>query len=173
MADRKPTNKAEMMSLIDERWSEFQALVNALTPQAFEQRLGDGWSAKVHVGHVAAWERSLLALLRGEDRNAAMGVPPELAARHDLDEMNGLIARNTDGLPAGAARAYAASAHDEVTSLLESLSEAQLSLPYSHYQPTAVPPDPQPVYGWVNGNTWGHYEEHIGWLRAGLEAPRH
>ena len=44
------------------------------------------------------------------------------------------------------------------------MSDDDLALPYSHYQPNDPPYNAEPVAGWVAGNTSEHYEEHIGWL---------
>ena len=34
----------------------------------------DGWTVKDHLDHIAAWEKSLIALLDGSNRAAAMGI---------------------------------------------------------------------------------------------------
>jgi hypothetical protein len=88
--------------------------------------------------------------------------------RHQIDELNGVIAARSEAASADAVRADSLAVHAEVLDFLDGMSEEQLSLPYSHYQPKAADAS-QPVYGWVNGNTWGHYDEHIGWLKAGLK----
>ena len=59
--------------------------------------------------------------------------------------------------------------HGELMALLNSMSQEDLEKPYSHYQPDVPPPNAAPVGGWVHGNTWDHYNEHIGWLEAGLK----
>ena len=157
------------MALVTGRWDELQALFHELTPGEMERPLGDGWSAKVHLGHLAAWERSLMALLRGEDREAAMGLPADLASGHDTDDVNQLVARRTAALALSDVLRDSAHVHVELVALLESLSESDFLRPYSDYQPQVLPVEPRPVFAWVNGNTWAHYEEHIAWLRAGLE----
>jgi hypothetical protein len=50
-----------------------------------------------------------------------------------------------------------------VESALGKLSDADLQKPYSHYQP-ADPDEKRPVVGWVAGNTYEHYAEHIDWI---------
>ncbi|MBA4180094.1 MAG: hypothetical protein C0506_05840 [Anaerolinea sp.] len=164
----EPRSKADLLRFIDERWKGLQALVSELTPEQMEQPLGDGWSAKVHLGHIAGWEQSLLALLRGQDRESAMGVTLQPREPHDLDALNDALARRSAALPFDAVREESRRVHAEVVAVLEAMSEDDLLKPYSHYQPQAEPPERKPVYGWVNGNTWGHYDEHIGWLRTGL-----
>ena len=57
----------------------------------------------------------------------------------------------------------------ELVMLLNSMTQADLEMPYSHYQPDDLPYNGNPVGGWVHGNTWDHYNEHIGWLEAGLK----
>lgn len=146
------------------RWDELQVLLGRLSREEFERTLGDGWSAKVHVGHIAAWERSLLALLRGENRPRGMGVAPEVYRALDNDALNALLAARTQTQPLDEVRADAERVHAEVVALLDSMSESDLERPYSHFQPNDPPYNPNPVFGWVNGNTWGHYEEHTRWL---------
>ena len=47
------------------------------------------------------------------------------------------------------------------------LSDTDLLRPYSDFDST--PPTLEaPIEGWIHGNTFEHYDEHIGWLRAGL-----
>jgi len=168
MADEGPRNKAEMMERVYARWDELQALLGQLSDEQMDQPVGDGWSAKVHLGHVTAWERSLLGLLRSEDRAFAMGLEPGVYQTLDTEALNALLAARSEELSPARVRAEADNVHAELIGVLEDMSEADLSLPYSHYQPDDPPRNETPVFAWVNGNTWDHYLEHIGWLRAGL-----
>jgi hypothetical protein len=165
MAD--PQSKAEVMALIDERWTELQQLIGGLSPVERERPLGDGWSAKVHLAHLAGWERSLLALLRGEERIVAMGLVPD--PTRDEEAINAALAAKAAPLPFEEVQIDSNAVHADVVATLAGMSDDDLMKPYSHYQPKDTPYQPRPVVGWVNGNTWEHYEEHIGWLRAGLQ----
>lgn len=166
MAEEHPTTKDTLLAMIVARWGVLQSLLARLTEAETEEPLSDDWSTKVHIGHIAAWERSLLALLRGEDRGEAMGVPPEVSAAHDTDAINAFVASRTVTQPLAEVRAVSAGTHDELVSLLQRMTTEDLHRPYSHYQPNDLPPTSQPVLGWVNGNTWGHYDEHLGRLEA-------
>lgn len=166
--DAHPGNKVELMEWIDGRWGELQALLSELSDEEIEQPLGDGWSAKVHVAHLAAWERSVIALLHGADRGAAMALSPETWGGHDTDTINGALANRAEARAAGDVSRDARGTHEELLDLLDRLSEEDIMKPYSYYQPDDAPKTDQPVVGWINGNTWEHYEEHLGWLRAGL-----
>ena len=165
----EPTTKPELLGLIDERWSVLQQLLGKLSDTEMERPLGDGWSAKVHLGHLAAWERSLMGLLRKQNRGDAMGVPREIWDAHELDGTNGYLARATEVKSLTIVRSESDATHGELVMLLNSMTQADLEMPYSHYQPDDLPYNGNPVGGWVHGNTWDHYNEHIGWLEAGLK----
>jgi hypothetical protein len=164
----EPTTKAELLARIDERWAALQALIAPLSPQQLEKPLGDGWSPKVHLAHLAAWERSLTALLLKEDRPSAMGIPADIWAGHDTDALNDVIARHAAPQPLFEVAQASSATHAELLDVLNDLSQEDLERPYSHYQPNDPPYNASPVIGWVHGNTWDHYNEHIGWLEAGL-----
>jgi hypothetical protein len=169
MPDAEPRSKAQMMDRTTARWDELQALLGALTPDQWEQPLGDGWSAKAHLAHLEAWERSLILLLSGGQRDSAMDVDSALwATEGGMDKVNAILTARAEARPLDAVRAASDVTHAEIVGILEGMSDEDLAKPYSHYQPNDPPYNASPVYGWVNGNTWGHYEEHIGWLRAGL-----
>jgi hypothetical protein len=67
--------RAELDRRIERTWGELESLVEGLDPRALETEVVDGWTVKDHLLHLVAWEESLLALLEGRDRAAAMGVP--------------------------------------------------------------------------------------------------
>lgn len=168
MAD-EPTTKPELLARIDERWGALQDLLAKLSPADQERPLGDGWSAKVHLAHLAIWERSLMGLLRKQDRAAAMGIPAEIWGSHDEDTINNLAAQRAMDRPLAEVTANSEEVHAELMELVRSMSQEDLEKPYSHYQPNDPPDNTAPVVGWVHGNTWDHYNEHIGWLEAGLK----
>lgn len=157
-----------VLDQIEGRWRELRSLLASLRPQDWERPLGDGWPVKVHVAHLAAWERSLLALLLGESRAAAMGIAPEVWQQHDTDAVNRYLGECALRVAASDCGALLEQSHSQVVAAIERMTDEQLSLPYSHYQPDDRPHNPRPVVDWVAGNTYEHYDEHIGWLKAGL-----
>ena len=58
---------------------------------------------------------------------------------------------------------YFRDSHAALMAGLGKLSDADLKQPYSHFQP-GDPDEKRPVIGWVAGNTYEHYAEHIGWI---------
>ena len=164
--------KAELMRHISESRSKLEQMIGRLSEAQIVAPGPDGWSVKDHLSHVAAWEESLLALLEGRDRDAAIGLDPSTveAANDDVDKINASIhQRNRDRSPTDVLAAFRET-HARVLAALDRLADADLLRPYSFYQPNAQPYDARPVIGWIDGDTWDHYDEHVAWIGQLLEA---
>ena len=154
---------------IDKGWRELNALVDSLGPAGLTVTGSDGWAVKDHLVHIAAWEHSLLALLDGRHRLSAMCVPE---AEEETDAINAAVWSLHRGKTPEQALAYFRETHALLMELLTRMSDADLKLPYNHYQPTQPrdPADDRPVVDWVAGNTYEHYAEHIGWINQIIES---
>ena len=154
---------------IDRGWSELNALVESLGPDGLARTGADSWAVKDHLVHIAAWERSLIALLQGTDRRQAMGVGSEA---DDTDAINAAVwSLHREETPKQAL-AYFRETHAVLMKVLRTMSDADLQLSYNHYQPNEPrdPGDDRPVVEWVAGNTYEHYAEHLGWINQLMES---
>jgi len=149
------------MSRIDAAWNELSDLVTKLGPDGLMATAADGWAVKDHLVHVGAWEKSLLGLIEGEDRLAAMGLHEPV--EEETDAINDAIVRLHQDETSEQALKYFRDSHAQLIAALARLTDADLQKPYSHYQPSD-PDEKRPVMGWVAGNTYEHYAEHIGWI---------
>ena len=149
------------MQPIDTGWARLVELVNQVEAAGGVSRAAaDGWTVKDHLTHIAAWEHSLLALIEGHDRERAMGLSE---AVDGIDNENEAIRKLHENETEDVALAHFRDSHARLVSALGKLSDADLQKPYSHYQPTD-PNEKRPVVGWVAGNTYEHYAEHIEWI---------
>lgn len=149
------------MQPIATAWGQLGHLVNEVEEAGGLSRAGaDGWTVKDHVVHIAAWEHSLLALIEGHDREKAIGLT---ATVDGIDNANETIRKLHENDTDDEALAYFRDLHARLVAALGKLSDADLQKPYSHYQPSD-PDEKRPVVGWVAGNTYEHYAEHIGWI---------
>jgi uncharacterized damage-inducible protein DinB len=126
----------------------------------------DGWSVKDHLAHLSTWEESLMALLEGRDRDAAVGfVGAEAESTgHDVDAINAAIQRRAkDRSAADVLEAFHAT-HRRCVAAIEALSDEDLTRPYSYFQPNEGPYNTNPVISWIAGNTYEHYDEHAAWI---------
>jgi uncharacterized damage-inducible protein DinB len=164
-----PRNKAELLERIEADRNALLKRLAALDEARFVAPLArGGWSVKDHVAHIAAWERYLAALLTGANRWTEMGLTgaPDQAEADFINET--IYERNKD---LSARQVYAAwdAAHRQVLDALAQMSDDDLMRPFSDYVPEAAGEGvSDPVVAWVNGNTWGHYAEHEGWLEVVL-----
>jgi hypothetical protein len=158
------------MPRIEAAWDELVELVSQLQAASgltqvqhaggLTQVGSGGWTVKDHLVHLAAWEHSLLGLIQGHDRVAAMGLSEPV---EETDAINEAI-RKLHGMDAPEeALAYFRDAHAQLIAALGKLSDADLQKPYSHFQPSDAD-EKRPVIGWVAGNTYEHYAEHINWI---------
>lgn len=150
-----------VMTRIEAGWKELGDLVNRVEDAAGLNTVGaDGWTVKDHVAHVAAWEHSLLALLEGRDRAGAMGLNEQL---EEIDSVNEAIRQLHANDTADEALGYFRDSHAQLMAAVAKLDDADLEKPYSHYQPSD-PDEKRPVAGWVAGDTYEHYAEHVNWI---------
>jgi hypothetical protein len=149
------------MSRIDAAWAELSDLVAKLGPDGLMARAGDRWTVKDHLAHIGAWEHSLRGLIEGQDRLAAMGVREPV--EENTDAVNDEVFKLHEHETAEQALKYFRDSHAQLMTALGKLTDADLDKPYSHYQPSD-PEENRPVKGWVAGNTYEHYAEHIDWI---------
>ena len=148
---------------IDKSWRELNALIDSLGPSGLGITGADGWAVKDHLVHIAAWEHSLLALLEGADRRSAMGIGLDA---NETDAVNAAVWSLHRNKTPEQALAYFHQTHSLLMNRLAGMSDAELQLPYNHYQPNDPrdPNDDRPAIDWVAGNTYEHYAEHITWI---------
>ena len=150
-----------LLERIDSAWNELSDLVAKLGPDGLMARAADGWAVKDHLVHVAAWEHSLLGLIKGQDRLAAMGLHEPV--EENTDVVNDAVFKLHQHETAQQALEYFRDSHAQLLIALGELTDADLEKPYSHYQPSD-PDEKRPVLGWVAGNTYEHYAEHVDWI---------
>lgn len=157
------TQTTSVVEPIEKSWKELNSLVDSLGPTGLSITGADGWAVKDHLIHIAAWEHSLLALLDGGDRHEAMGVGRDV---DETDAINAAVwAMHRDKTP-DEALDYFHQTHALLLKRLRTMSDADLQLPYNHYQPNEPRDDSdnRPALDWVAGNTYDHYAEHIDWI---------
>lgn len=166
----EPLYKAVVLNRIDQTWNRLQQLVRGLdAEQLTAVRDSQGWSVKDHLVHLSAWERSLIALLQGRDRSEALGIGDIDTAEMDVDDKNRIVRQRNEQRSLEDVMATSQQTHQELRAFLGQMSEADVLKPYSHYQPNNPPEEDWPVVGWIAGNTYDHYSDHISWIEGLLK----
>lgn len=157
-------SKPELLRRIEAGWNTLQNYLNSLTPDQLSQRTdAAGWTVKDHAIHLARWENGVVPLLQRGDRLGEMGVDRETWARGH-DATNALMQGRDRDLTIEQVRAELAAAHARLLIQIDSMDEAELTRPHRDYVIGSTEDDP--IWGWIVGNTFAHYEEHTPWMQA-------
>lgn len=162
--------KEELLARIVESRAHLEQLLAGLSPADYERQRADGWSFKQHLAHLSAWRRSLLALLNGESRDAALGLPENAHETLGTEGINERLATRAAATPLDEVLAEFRASHDDVLARLRELTDADLQRPYADFDPTPGPYSDHPIIGWIDGNTYEHDDEHLLWMQSALQS---
>ena len=161
-----PQRKSELIARIQEGRAALDALIGALSPeQAVAPSLDGGWTVKDHLAHLAAWQ--CVAYLRvighAHYEHEVFGMDPARYATSNEDDLNAAVYQSCKDRTLAEVRASFEQAFQQVLGALAHVRSEDL-------QSQAHPDDPQrgTLAGTVAGNTYEHFDEHAGWIRAAL-----
>lgn len=173
-----PQSAAELSARMDAALAGLLGYTDTLSEvQQLEPTDPAGWNVRDHIAHLVVWAAGITALVRREDRWAAMGI-----AKNDADDgeqgtdayydrINAqLRLQHTHEAPARA-RADLLAAHAAVITAVAALPFAELSLHHERFVAPFTGDTGYPVIAYVAGNTYEHYDEHLPWIRAIIERP--
>ena len=165
-----PSTIDELLVRIHDARAVLDAVADPLSAAERETPLGGGWSVKLHLAHIADWEAGILALLRRESRIEAMGLTQALWDSDDTAAMNALMAERSEAEPLADVRYRYGNVHQDLVERIRSMADADLKLPYSHFQPSETPQNSEPIHQEIAWDTFAHYLDHARWIREGLAA---
>lgn len=166
MSATPDTDTTALLARIRASRAALEEVANGLSDQQLVAPGPDGWSAKDHLAHVADWEDCLLGYLNGRDAMQTFGLREEDVDDTD-DGINAALQQRSAGLSAAEARQKFAASHAAVMAALEALTDADIARPLVSYLPDRDDEVArQPVLDRIVGNTYGHYDEHRGWITA-------
>lgn len=162
-----PQTVTELLRRIDAEWAGYQgALADLADTDLLAPRPPEGWSLKDHIAHVAAWEQGIAGLLSRAPRWQSMGVDPDTLAEPGVDGLNAAVMALHREQPLEEVRAMATAAHARAREVIAGLSDADLSRPYSDFDPAERRFDTSgPILRTIVDDTYEHYADHNEWLR--------
>ncbi len=168
MTGQPPKDTAELLAWMDNGWRALNAELDRLAGTSAERlRDHEGWTIADHLVHLAAWERSALAVLRRQPRYEGLGIPRDAWESGDEDAINARVHALHDGISFAAARAMLDGAHAETVAAVVAMPIDELLKPVDHYLPgDPAGPDLRPAGRVVFANSGQHFSEHLAWIRA-------
>jgi uncharacterized protein (TIGR03083 family) len=166
MTEQQPIAKADLLADIERDWTKLNMALDQLTEtQLTTPTDAQGWTAKDHVIHIMAWERSMVTMLQGKPRHEGLGVAEDLYLTKGFDAINAVIQAQHQALPLAEALAQLRQTHQQLLDLLEPLSDQDLQQPYRHYLPDEPGEgDGPPAINVVYANSTEHFREHLDWI---------
>jgi hypothetical protein len=165
-----PLTKQALIACMNEGLSHFLAFLDHYSAEQLEA-LTDavGWNARDHITHLAAWADGIAALLRREDRWAAVGISKELGESQEddvMNEANEVIAAQHRHLSAAEACQWLVAAHKGLVAAIEPLEDADLLLPYERFVAPFTGDGGRPIMDAITADSYEHYQEHGPWIES-------
>lgn len=167
MSDERLTT-TELLARIDAGWEEMNTYLKSLEPPVLFTLTDDGgWTIKDHLIHLAVWEDGMLAVLNGIVPREHLAIDPDIW-KNGFDAINAVIQQRHRDLMLNTVIGTAIDNHTRLVERIKTLSDDDLYRPFNSYVATSV--NEAPVMGWLEGTTFGHYAEHLPWMRAIAES---
>ena len=168
MTEHQVTTKAELLTEIEHSWAALNTVLDRLSEtQMTAPRDAQGWTVTDHLIHLTAWERSVVFFLQGKPRHEGLGVDEAIYLKGTDDEINAVIQQQRQDLSPAEALARFRRTHQQLLTLLQPLTDGDLSKRYRHYLPDEPGEgDGPPAINVIYGNSAHHFAEHLGWIEA-------
>ncbi len=162
--------KADLLARISSSRAELEKTLSGLSEKQLTTPGPEKWAVKDHLVHLAVWELGIAALLQHHDRLAAMNVDEETFRTKSEDEINDVIYQQYAHLSWDEVVPKYQESHRRLLEALQTLSDEDLYQPYAYYvvEPRNAPQDP--VINWIVGNTCGHFDLHLPWIKTVLQS---
>jgi hypothetical protein len=152
--------KSELVQQIELRWAALAEVVKQLTPTQLTTPLDGDWTGKDLMAHITAWEQRLLELLQ-RGRAQPSGFTMEGVEDWDVDRLNEQYYEVNRVRPQTEVNRDFYQVHEQLMAEL-SLWPDDLTHPqWSSWHGGS------PLWQIIPGDTYEHYDEHIGVLRRG------
>lgn len=156
--------RAELIHLLTEGRQELDSLLGKVPADQMEKPvLTNGWSIKDLYGHLGFWEERALALYHWFAGGAEPSPRPGTVT--------------TDEINASAAASFRGRSLADLVQSERAAYQAMLELAQTAPEPDLFDPlrftltDGHAFVDWIEGNTYGHYQEHLPDLRGWLDEP--
>ena len=153
-------NKTELLANMQAGYTTFEALLAGLNEtQMTTPGVNGAWSVKDNLAHLTAWHLRLLVFLQA----VRQGKEPDIGLVQDssVDEINDqFYEENKDRSLAEVLPAFRSS-YQQLVADVQAMTEEELNKPIAWL-------NDRPIWLWVAGDTYEHYEEHGEFIRDWL-----
>lgn len=168
MGEQIQFSQEELLRRIQHGWDAVNNFLGKLTEKQMTVPTDSmGWTVKDHIIHMAVWEEGLLGLLQQHAQYEGMGLDADTWHNKDNDEMNAIIQQRNRDLSLKDVQQKFQDVHARLVKQIQSMTTSDLEKSYHAYDASST--EERPVWAWIVGNTYGHYEEHTPWMAGIVE----
>lgn len=169
MEKRSITKTRELLANIEFARAIFNQLINRMPEeQMTSPKDSQGWAAKDHIFHLAAWENSVVFFLDGKPRYEGLQVKKELYLAREYDDINAAIFQRNKDKSLSEAVLQLRQTHEKLLEIIDTLNDDDLQKTYQHYLP-GERGNNRLVFEVIYSNTVAHFEEHKKYIEALIE----
>jgi hypothetical protein len=167
---QQPATKQEFLDYVNSRWNAFVAQTDRLTDDRWTGPTdAAGWTAKDHVAHVTAWDRSFIEHLRNQTpQQQTLGVSDAAWTAGGYDAMNEEIRQRTIDLPVDEVQAERDKTWIEILELVSGFSEEEFAGPGKS---VGFSSGEKSVLELLIADLPNHYDEHRGYIEIIVTEP--
>lgn len=140
-----PQSPRELTDRIERSWQAWVDAVEGIPDDRLAEPMVGHWSTKDLLGHVAFWEDWVI----GDCQRILSSVPD---SGEDLDDVNERQVAESTSASVAEQKRYRDEAHVRLTAFLGTIEDGEPAFPE--------------LVRTLGGETWGHYDEHTGQVRA-------
>ncbi len=156
-------NKGDVLEKIRNGRAEWERLIHSVPKERMNERIMGDWTLKDIIAHMTWGEREMLTLIQSR----SMAGASELW-NLPTDERNRRMVEDSRSQPADEVIKESRDVSRNLIEEIEQLKDDHFNNP-AHF--AGMPAD-WTLWKLLEGNTWGHYPEHIEPIRAWLDAGR-
>ncbi|MDQ2886854.1 MAG: ClbS/DfsB family four-helix bundle protein [Chloroflexota bacterium] len=157
--------KSSLLAKVSNGYNAFERLLAPLSEeQMLASELNDGWSVKDNIAHITSWHRRLLELLQAAERRRAPAQIPGTLDDAEVDQINARFYQENKALALNAVLQQFRTTYIQVVAAIQALSDEDLTSTQRFDWLQG-----ETLWQVVEGDTYGHYQEHTEIIQAWLE----
>ena len=163
-----PTNKAEVLEMMERGYTAFEALLAPLSEvQLTEPGVSGDWSLKDILVHIATWQGRAAQILEAAQRNEQPQLTPPIKTEEEMDQFNNATFAANRSRPLAEVKQDFHTSYQQLLAATRALDEADLLDPgrFAWMKGNAL-------WKTVEGDSFGHYDEHRPAIEAWLARQR-
>jgi hypothetical protein len=160
----EPSTISELLDRVQIDWAALGHVVSGLSDAELIAPGPEVWSVNDHLAHIAEWERGCTAVLGQRPQWEGFRLEQSRYAGLDIDGLNEVLYQRHRGSSVEAVKSLATTAHADIVAAISRLADADLRRTVGEYG--MMTNQERSLLEKIAGDTYEHYAEHAGWIKA-------